>query len=105
MSTASRYEIHVALRVADEDGYQQYRNEMTPLLEAVGACFRYDMRVSELLRGEADEPFNRAFVISFPDEQTKLDYFADDRYKAIRAKHFDRSVSSVRQIASYWTQV
>lgn len=101
MSTASRYEIHVALRVTDEDGYQQYRNEMTPLLEAVGGFFRYDMRVSELLKGEADEPFNRAFVISFPDEQTKLNYFADERYKGIRATHFDRSVSSVRQIAAY----
>jgi uncharacterized protein (DUF1330 family) len=101
----TRYEVHVGLRVSDEQGYQRYRDGMTPLLESVGGYFRYDMRVSELLKGEAEEAFNRVFVISFPDEQTKLDYFADERYKAIRAEHFNPSVSSVRQIAGYTTQL
>lgn len=100
-----RYEIHVGLRVSDEAGYQRYRDGMTPLLEDVGGYFRYDMRVSELLKGDADEPFNRVFVISFPDEQTKESYFADERYLAIREEFFNPSVSSVRQISGYSTEI
>lgn len=100
---ATRHEILVGLRVSDEAGYARYRQLMTPLLHETGAYFRYDMRVSELLKGEADEPFNRVFIISFPDEDAKIAYFADERYKAIKSEHFQRSVSSVTQLAAYDT--
>jgi len=96
-----RHEVHVGLRVTDEAGYQRYRDQMTPILGSMHAFFRYDMRVSELLRGDADEPFNRVFIISFPDRDTKARFFDDPSYKAVRAEHFDRSVSSVVQIAEY----
>lgn len=100
-----RYEIHVGLHVSDEAGYQRYRDGMTPLLEEVGGYFRYDMRVSELLKGDAEEPFNRVFIISFPDEQTKESYFTDERYLAVREEFFNPSVSSVRQISGYSTEI
>ncbi len=100
-----RYEIHVGLRVTDEAGYQRYRDGMTPLLESVGGYFRYDMRVNELIKGDADEAFNRVFVISFPDQRTKEDYFADPRYLAIREEFFNPSVSSVKQISAYSTTI
>lgn len=104
-NTHERYEIHVGLRVSDESGYQRYRDGMTPLLEGVGGYFRYDMRVNELIKGDADEPFNRVFVISFPDQQTKEDYFADPQYLAIREEFFNASVSSVKQISGYSTTI
>ncbi len=33
------------------------------------------MRVSELLKGEADDPFNRLFLMSFPDEASSERFF------------------------------
>ena len=74
---------------------------MTPILETFGGYFRFDFRVSEMLKGEADDPFNRVFVLSFPDEATKDEFFADEKYQAVRAAHFDRGVRSYGQIAEY----
>lgn len=100
-SSAGRHEVHVALRVTDEAGYQAYRDEMTPILASMGGFFRYDMRVSELLQGHAEEPPNRAFVLSFPDEPTKARFFGDPGYQQARERHFDRSVGSVVIVAAY----
>lgn len=99
--TTGRSEILVGLRVTDEDGYARYRAGMTPILEAMGGFFRYDMRVSELLRGQADEPFNRVFILSFPDGATRDRFFTDPAYLAVRAEHFERSVGSVTIMAGY----
>ncbi len=98
---SGRSEILVGLRVIDEDGYARYRAGMTPILEAMGGFFRYDMRVSDLLRGPADEPFNRVFILSFPDGATKDRFFADPAYRVVRAEHFERSVGSVTIMAGY----
>ncbi|MBL4670607.1 MAG: DUF1330 domain-containing protein [Flavobacteriales bacterium] len=101
MDDKSRYEILVGLHVSDDDQYDLYRAGMLPLLEALGGFFRYDLRVSEHLKGDADDPYNRVFIISFPDEDTKDQFFNGDAYKAVRAKHFDASVKSGGIIASY----
>lgn len=97
----ARSELLVGMRVTDETGYTRYRAAMTPILESMGGCFRYDMRVSELLKGEADEPFNRVFILSFPDDAARDRFFADPAYQRARAEHFAGSVSSFTIMAAY----
>lgn len=99
--SAARCEILVGMRISDEAGYARYRSGMIPVLESMGGGFRYDMRVSELLKGEAEEPFNRVFILSFPDETTRDRFFADPTYLRVRQQHFTGSVSSYRILASY----
>ncbi|MCC5822463.1 MAG: DUF1330 domain-containing protein [Phycisphaerales bacterium] len=98
-----RSEMLVGMRITDEAGYARYRAAMTPILESMGGFFRYDMRVSELLKGEADEPFNRVFILSFPDDATKDRFFTDPAYLRAKEVHFAGSVSSFTLIASYST--
>lgn len=101
MSENTRYEMLVGMRVDDEDGYARYRAGMTPILESMGGFFRYDMRVSELLRGEAQDPFNRVFILSFPDKATGERFFSDPAYLEVRADQFDDAVRSYSLIAEY----
>lgn len=98
---SSRFEILVGLHVIDDPTYDQYRAGMIPILEEHGGYFRYDLLVSEMIKGEADDPYNRVFIISFPDEDTKDQFFGDEAYKQVRAEHFDASVKSGGIIASY----
>lgn len=97
----TRFEVHVGLHVTNESQYQMYRDGMTPILTQMGGDFRYDMRVNELIKGDAPDPFNRVFVISFPDEPTKDAFFANEQYRAVRTLHFDPSVKSATIIAQY----
>jgi len=101
MDANARFEIHIGLHVTDDRHYDQYRAGMTPILETYDGYFRYDFRVNEMLKGKADDPFNRVFVISFPDETTKDAFFANEEYRAIRSAHFDRAVRSFGRIAQY----
>lgn len=98
---SGRHEILVGMCVSDEAAYQRYRDEMVPILEAMGGYFRYDMRMSELLKGEAEDPFNRVFILSFPDEQTKERFFGDSTYKRIKEQYFVGAVKSYRELASF----
>ena len=99
----TRHEVIVGLHITDESSYTTYRAHMTPLLESMGAHFRYDMRIAEHLKGDADEPFTRLFIISFPDEPTKDRFFTDERYQKIRQAHFENAVSSHTIISTYDT--
>jgi len=103
MTTPPRHEILVGLQVTDDAQYDQYRAGMTPILESVGGYFRYDFRVSEMLKGDTDDPYNRVFVISFPDECAMNQFFSNDEYKAIRAEFYDSAVNSGSTIASFNT--
>jgi len=96
-----RYEILIGMRVDDEDGYTRYRSGMTPILESMGGYFRYDMRVSELLKGEHTDPFNRLFLMSFPDAKTSERFFSDPEYQRIKKEHFVDSVRSHTRIARF----
>ena len=95
------YETLVGLHVTDEAAYQRYRAGMTPILEACGGRFRYDFRVSEVLRSETPAPINRVFVISFPSSAVMQRFYADPKYLAIRKQHFEPAVKAVTRIASY----
>ncbi len=100
---APRFELLIGMHVIDDTKYDQYRAEMTPILERHGGFFRYDFRVSEMLAGKADTPFNRVFVLSFPDEGVKDAFFSNEEYQAVRSAHFDQSVHSFEQIAQFST--
>lgn len=99
--TPARSEILVGMHITDQDAYARYRAGMTPILESMGGCFRYDMRVSELLKGDADEPFNRVFILSFPDDATRDRFFTDPDYLRVREAHFTGAVGSFRILATY----
>lgn len=91
----------VGLHVTDDAQYDLYRAGMTPILESLGGYFRYDFRVSETLKAPEGEKFNRVFVLSFPDEQTKDEFFTNTIYKKVRNIHFDRAVGAGGIISSY----
>ena len=98
------YEILVGLCVTDDRKYNQYRAAMTPILQQYGGSFRYDFVVAEVLKSEAGEPINRLFIITFPDEQAKEAFFADQRYVSVRAEFFEPAVGAVTSIAQYVRQ-
>lgn len=94
-------EMLVALNVVDEEAYQVYREEMTPILHRYGGGFGYDFRVAEVLMSETDAPINRAFTIRFQDEASKEAFFSNDEYLQIRQRHFEASVADTTIIATY----
>jgi len=101
MDDKSRFEILVGLHVTDDETYDKYRAGMTPILNEHGGYFRYDFRVSQMLQGDSQDPLNRVFVISFPDEITKDQFFGNESYKRVREKYFDRAVKSNCILASF----
>ncbi len=102
MSTeVQSHEILIGLHVTDDDAYTRYREGMMPILEEYGGSFRYDFRISEVLRSETSDAINRLFVISFPDAQTKNAFFADEAYAKIRREFFEPAVQTVTTLAEY----
>jgi len=91
----------VGLQVEDDALYQSYREAMLPILEAHGGGFRYDLRVSEVLRSATPEPMNRLFAIYFASEQAMQDCFADPDYVRAKERFFGPSVTATTIIASY----
>jgi uncharacterized protein (DUF1330 family) len=95
------YQCLIGLNVTNEARYTTYRERMMPLLHSLGGHFRYDFRVSAVLKGEAPHAINRAFIIAFPDRSTHDRFFADEAYLAIRREHFEGAVDGVTMIAVY----
>lgn len=91
----------VGVQVHDEAGYQTYRAQMTPLLEGAGGRFVVDVRVAEVLRAPEGATFNRLFTIRFPTEEAMDGFFSDPAYLAVRAAHFDTSVSATALLGTY----
>ena len=86
------FEMLVGLEVTDEAKYQQYRDQMTPLLHARGGEFRYDFRIATVLKSEANHPINRVFILAFPNRATRDEFFASEKYLAVRGAFFDSAV-------------
>ena len=95
------FENIVGLHVVNETGYQAYRDEMIPILETYGGYFRYDFAVSNVLKGEAQHPINRVFIIVFPDSGAQKRFFADPAYLRVRDRFFVSSVGGVTRLAEY----
>lgn len=93
------FEIIMGLRVTDHETYAAYRSAIAPLLEAAGARFRYDFDVARNLKSEASHEINRLFLLQFPDRESKERFFADPRYREIRARFFEKAVAGATTIA------
>jgi hypothetical protein len=53
-----------------------------------------------VLRG-AGERVNRVFTLEFPDRSARLRFFADERYLAARAAHFEAAVAGAEILAEF----
>ncbi|PIK16399.1 DUF1330 domain-containing protein [Halobacteriovorax sp. JY17] len=95
------YEMIVGLQVKNDEQYDLYRQAMTPLLENYGGGFRYDFRISEVLKNEEGRPINRVFAIFFEDKKSMGSFFANDKYLAIKAEFFEGSVEATTIISEY----
>ncbi|SME95031.1 DUF1330 domain-containing protein [Pseudobacteriovorax antillogorgiicola] len=95
------YEMMVGLQVKDEKVYSDYRNAMKPLLENAGGGFRYDFKVSEVLKNEEGRPINRVFAIYFPSKEKSDTFFSHPEYLEIKRKFFESSVEATTIISSY----
>lgn len=93
------FENVVALQVKDEKRYAQYREAMKPILSEYGGGFRYDFRISEVLKGE--EEINRVFLIYFSDRQAMQGFFSDPRYLSIKKEFFESSVEKTLILSGY----
>ena len=91
----------VGLHVTDDAAYQKYREGMLPILAKYGGSFRYDFRVGETLHAETPEPINRLFVICFPDQKAKEEFFSNTEYLAVRKQFFEPAVAAVTILADY----
>lgn len=74
---------------------------MKPLLEAHGGGFRYDFKVSEVLKNEKNQPINRVFVIYFQSEEKSKEFFCHEDYLIIKKNYFEASVESTTIISKY----
>lgn len=91
----------IGLYVTDDETYSQYRKAMYPLLQKYGGGFGYDFKIAKVLKSEVEQPLNRVFTIYFENEQAKDDFFCNEEYLTIKERFFEKSVSSVIEIAKY----
>ena len=91
---APRHVTWVGLEVTDDALYTRYREGMTPILSSYGGRFDYDFVVSRVLASSGSARINRVFALSFPDGATRARFFADPRYRRVRAECFEPAVAS-----------
>ena len=95
------YEMIVGLQVKDDEIYSQYRKAMMPILLVCGGGFRYDFKVSEVLKNQEGRPINRVFAIYFQDKSNKDNFFSNPDYQKIKKKYFENSVEATTVISEY----
>lgn len=88
------YERIMGLEVIDQDMYQDYRDAMTPLLNAVGGDFGFDFIVSKVLKSKTEDNINRVFTLEFPSKEIMNQFFNSPEYLAFKKRYFDGSVKS-----------
>lgn len=86
------------LEVTDDAGYAQYRNGMAPILARHGGAFGCDFVVARVLLGPSPR-INRVFTLTFPSCAHRDRFFADQDYRAVRARWFAPSVAGVEVLA------
>ncbi len=94
-------EMLVGLNVVDDEAYQSYRDEMTPILKSYDGGFGYDFKVSDVLKSKTEAPINRVFTIYFSSEDSMNSFFSNDDYLKIKKRHFEKSVADTTIIATY----
>jgi len=94
-------EMLVGLNVIDDEAYQLYRDEMTPILMSYGGGFGYDFKISEVLKSKTEARINRVFTIYFSNEDSMNSFFSNEAYLKIKKRHFEKSVTDTTIIATY----
>lgn len=95
------YERIMGIEVTNEEGYQKYRESMTPILHSYGGSFGFDFKVNEVLQSKTDEPINRVFTIDFPSKDIMDNFFTSPEYLAVKTKYFKNSVKAVTTISMH----
>jgi uncharacterized protein (DUF1330 family) len=90
----ARHTTLYGLEVKDDAGYARYREAMAPILARYGGRFGCDFVVARTLLGPSPS-INRVFTIAVPDLASRERFFADEEYRAVRAKWFAPSVGVV----------
>ena len=99
------HEMLIGMLIKDESGYQRYREAMLPILIEHGGGFRYDFRVSDVLKTQAEHQINRVFTVFFKDKIARDSFFSNDAYKDVRKRFFEPSVGGMTVIAEYGIEV
>jgi len=95
------FERIMGIEVIDEAEYQQYRENMIPILTLFGGSFGFDFKVSEVLKSKTEECINRVFTIDFPSKEIMDQFFSDSSYLEVKEKYFKHSVNSVTTISMH----
>jgi uncharacterized protein (DUF1330 family) len=97
----TRHVTWVGVELADPALYARYREAMAPLLAARGGRFDHDFEIARVLRSCAGERLDRVFAISFPSLTARRAFFADERYRQIRAELFAPAVARYETLATF----
>jgi uncharacterized protein (DUF1330 family) len=95
------FERIMGLEIIDDEVYQQYRENMIPILNHFGGSFGFDFKVSDVLKSKTEDPINRVFTIDFPSRVMMDDFFSDPSYLEVKNKYFKHSVKSVTTISMH----
>ncbi len=95
------YELIVGLQVSDDKKYTAYRKAIAPILLIHNGGFRYDFKVSEVLKNQEGRPINRVFLLRFEDKASKEAFLSNPEYQLIKKDLFEDSVQSTTIIAEY----
>lgn len=95
------FEMLLGMEIINDEGYSNYRREMTPILTSYQGKFGYDFKISEVLISEENPAMNRVFTLNFVDKAHCDAMFSDPAYLAIKKKHFVDAVGKITRIASY----
>jgi len=95
------YEMLIGLNVLDDSKYEEYRENMKPILSSYEGGFGYDFKISEVLLTKTTNEINRVFTIYFPDIEKMEAFFSNPEYLKIKEQYFEGSVESTTIISTY----
>jgi uncharacterized protein (DUF1330 family) len=95
------FERIMGLEVINDEEYQKYRENMTPILHSFGGDFGFDFKVNEVLKSKTNNVINRVFTLDFPSKKIMEEFFTNPAYLAVKEKYFINSVKSVTTISMH----
>lgn len=95
------FERVMGIEVIDNEVYQQYRENMMPILHSFGGSFGFDFKVNEVLKSKTDEAINRVFTLEFSSKEVMDEFFSNPDYLVVKEKYFLKSVRAVTIISMH----
>ena len=78
------FERIMGLEVINDEEYQKYRENMTPILHSFGGDFGFDFKVNEVLKSKTNNVINRVFTLDFPSKKIMEEFFTNPAYLAVK---------------------